>query len=243
MTLSTGPITKLGVIDSGAGGLSIIRAIQESSPGYDIHFYADHLYLPYGCKSKNFIIDRINTIIEHLQARNCEHIIVACHTASAQLATSKLEKPWHGVVQPTIEHIKTLDQNKKIGIIGTEATISSGVYSNLGKLLATPDLAGLIEQQAEQEIKREIRIIAKVLGEIDYLVLACTHYPLVLAEFQAAMPNTEIINTPELTANSLNLEPKTGTGNIFIESSQPNEMFFQFAKSILPNSFYLESVL
>lgn len=243
MKPSTGPINKLGVIDSGAGGLSIIRAINDKYPGYDIHFYADHLYLPYGCKSKNFIIDRINTIIEHLQARNCEQIIVACHTASAQLAASNLEKPWHGVVQPTINQIKTLSKNKKIGIIGTEATISSGVYSNLGKLLATPDLAGLIEQQAAQEIKQEIKIIARVLGDIDYLVLACTHYPLALAEFRAAMPNTEIINTPELTANSLNLEMKAGTGNVFIESSRPNDNFFQFANSMLTNCFYLESVL
>ncbi len=240
----TGHKNKIGIIDSGSGGLTVAKEIQRKHPTQDIHYYADHLYLPYGQKPLDFIARRVTEIAQYLLAENCTKIIFACHTASAQLATIDLGFSWSGVVIPTINGIRQLPKDSKIAIIGTTATINSGIYKNIGQQLATPKLADLIEAQNVPELKHEIAQIAETLGPIDHLILACTHYPLAIEHFACAMPNTKILNTPKLAANCLIIKPAQNLiGKVTIESSNPNDNFINIAQKLLGPINYFESVL
>lgn len=234
---------KLGIIDSGAGGLTIAQAINAEYPGFDIHYFGDHNYLPYGNKTNKFLIQRINQLAKYLHNHNCDKIILACHTVSAALHQQHLNFNWQGVAQPTINQLKTIDKSANIGIIGTQATISSGIYQEFGSQLITPNLAQFIENNNVTAIKQNITEIAQHFGQLDYIVLACTHYPLARKYFLEIMPQTKIINTPKLTALSLDLERLNRTNKIIIESSKPNDNFIKLAEQILPNCTYLESVL
>jgi len=250
MIMSTGFKNKLGIIDSGAGGITVAHAILQKWPGLAMHYFADHKHLPYGLKSEQFLVARVSTISQHLIAHGCNQIVLACHTASAVLRYKNLNCAWLGVVQPTLQALAQLPAKSKVGIIGTPATINSNVYQNIGQLeikaLATPLLADLIEQQAHELIMAEINQIAKKLGQIDYLVLACTHYPLVTSYFKSVMSGCVILNTPDLTANTLAAKLGNYQGNsetIIIESSKPNTNFLNIAESVLGKIDYLESVL
>lgn len=239
----TGYKTKLGIIDSGSGGLTIAKAISLQHPGHDIHYFGDHKYLPYGNKTETFLRARIKYIAKYLESKDCTHIILACHTASATLHKQKFDFTWSGVVTPTIEKLASIKKSSKIAIIGTAGTINSGIYRKYGQQLITPLLAQRIEQKATIDIKQNIHEIADFFGKIDYLVLACTHYPLAIEHFNNIMPNTKIINTPILTASSLQLPISNLNSEIVIESSLANNSFLESASVMLPNSVYLESVL
>lgn len=226
---------KIGIIDSGSGGLSVARAIKQTIPEINIHYFADHKHLPYGEKSRNFLKNRVETIASHLISQGCNFIVIACHSASAQLESSALSFPWLGVVQPTVNAIKLIPKHARIGVIGTNATINSGIYQNIDKniaALATPELAELIENQTLTQ-----DIVSNILNEklpgISHLVLACTHYP--LAQKLFVQPNLSIIDTPRLCAQNLKqlIGSSSGDGKITIESTATSAKFINFANQML----------
>lgn len=224
------------------GGLSVAKAINTNLPEINIHYIADHKYLPYGEKSQEFLKNRINTLANYLMHKNCEFIILACHSASAQLDNSKLNFPWLGVVRPTINAILKLPALANIGVIGTNATINSGIYQRIDRkitAIATPELAGLIEEQKLTQ-NTVNQILAEKLANISHLVLACTHYP--LAEHLFTRPGLEIINTPNLCAKTLKstIRNQQGSGQIIIESTKTNANFLAIAHKLMGNSISYE---
>ena len=202
-----------------------------------MHYFADHKYLPYGSKPSEFIISRIQEIGNYLNSCGCELIVVACHSASSVLCNHSLDFTWQGVVSPTIDYLKKLDINTKVGVIGTEATINSKVYQNLSNLnikaLATPKLAYAIEHKHQLEIEQEVRLVLSLMPDIEYLVLACTHYPFIQNEFLKISPDLKIIDTPALTYEALKSKiTPCERATITIESSQANQNFLELAKLI-----------
>ncbi len=186
---------KLGVFDSGLGGMLITAAIRKALPDIDILYLGDTLHVPYGNRSEETICHYTTRCIDYLFRQNCQLIIMACNTASAS-ALRKIQQGYlldHypdrrilGVIVPTIEY--ALDSgHEKLGLIGTHYTVRSNVYAEeLRKInpairlfqTAAPLLVPLIENGGMKWIPEILDdTLAPLLSEkIDSLLLGCTHY-------------------------------------------------------------------
>jgi glutamate racemase len=184
----------IGVFDSGIGGLTVAAAIQNLLPSENIFYLGDTARVPYGGKSRRTIERYSIEIGGLLLAERAKIIIVACNTASA-LAVPRMQEifkvPVQGVVAPGAAAAAASTKNKKVGVIGTRATIASGAYEHAITGIdpqvsvfsaACPLLVPLIEEGlfddtvTEQMLARYLEPLLAV--GIDTLVLGCTHYPL-----------------------------------------------------------------
>ena len=209
----------IGIFDSGIGGLTIANAIKKRLPNERIVYFGDTEHLPYGEKSNKAIRNYSNKIINFLIAKKCKIIIIACNSAASvienELITYKNILPIYNVIRPVVDVIAKKYQNSRVGVIGTKATIGSNIYQQkilelCGNInvpsLATPLLAPMIE---EGFIKGDIsqKIISNYLSHdklknINHLVLACTHYPLIEREISKFFNGkVNIIDSSKIVAN------------------------------------------
>lgn len=122
----------IGVFDSGVGGLTVAREIMRNIPNERIVYFGDTARVPYGSKSKNTVLRYSRQIIRFLRTQEVKAIVVACNTASAyalEEIRKELDIPIIGVVRPGARVVAEATRNGRIGVIGTEATVSSGIYS------------------------------------------------------------------------------------------------------------------
>jgi len=219
---------KIGFFDSGFGGLSIFKAVEQLLPEYDYVYLGDSARAPYGNHSHEVIYEYVIEAVEYLfSQQDCKLIILACNTASAQ-ALRKLQQQWlpkHypdrnvlGVIRPVAEEVAKYAGNKRIGIIGTRATISSKVFTKkLTNQLqkapmvieqACPLLVPMIEEgfHKRPEMKKVLKYYLRSLKQkkVDVLVNGCTHYQLVDKFIQQIMgKRVQIIDSPQIVADSL----------------------------------------
>lgn len=185
----------VGVFDSGVGGLTVAREIMRQIPNEKIVYFGDTARVPYGSKSQDTVTRYSRQIVRFLRTQDVKAIVVACNTASAY-ALDSLEKeidiPIIGVVKPGARVAAEVTRNGKIGVIGTEGTIGSQIYTDFihninpdakvtGK--ACPLFVPLVEEGLLQDPVTD-EIASRYLTElidigIDTLILGCTHYPLI----------------------------------------------------------------
>ena len=184
----------IGVFDSGVGGLTVAREIMRNLPTERIVYFGDTAREPYGNKSRESVIRFSRQIIRFLQTEQVKAMVVACHTASAYALDEirkELDVPIIGVVKPGARVAAVATRNKRVGVIGTVGTISTGIYTDyihkinpeitvLGK--ACPLLVPLVEEGWLKD-PVTVEVASRYLKElqeedIDTLVLGCTHYPL-----------------------------------------------------------------
>lgn len=187
----------IGIFDSGIGGLTVASRIIRDFPQEDIIYFGDTAHLPYGDKSEELIRHYSRRISEFLIGKECKLIVIACNTASsvayADLVNAFGDKTeFVNVVDPAVSGIAAMGDLHEIGIIGTQRTISSDIYSlRLKKVrpdmkvhsLATPLLAPMIEAGFFNN-KISSTVIETYLDDVSLkpiraLILACTHYPLI----------------------------------------------------------------
>lgn len=252
----------IGVFDSGVGGLTVAREIMRQLPNERIVYFGDTARLPYGSKSKENVIRFSRQIVRFLETQQVKAIVVACNTASAY-ALEDLEKesdiPMIGVVKPGARAALATTANKKIGVVGTEATISSGIYSRyieehdadvsvIGK--ACPLFVPLVEEGLwEDPVTDEIarRYLTELLDSgIDTLILGCTHYPMLRSTVGKIMgEGVTLVNPAYETARELKAllserglerehRPGLGTELYRFFVSDAADKFQRFANSILP---------
>jgi len=198
----------IGIFDSGIGGLTIAHSINKTLPNESIIYYGDTLHLPYGEKSIKAINNYCNKIVNFLIKKNCKAIIFACNSASSVAFTNifnKLSQDYllFNVIDPLVEHIVQKKNIKNIGVIGTNATISSNIYARKINAIktqikvhsvATPLLASLIEENNKELYSKnilELYLKNPKLNNIDALILGCTHYP-IITEHISNFYNNEI---------------------------------------------------
>jgi len=189
---------KLGIFDSGLGGLLITRAVREHLPDLDIFYYGDTLHLPYGNRSDEAIYKYTVMAMNYMFAQDCQLIVVACNTASAaclrRLQQEYLPQKWGklgrniiGVVVPMLEEAIARGY-KHLGLIGTNYTVSSNIFeAELQKIdpditleqVATPLLVPLIEHDGMPWARDVLGSYSGQmnLSKIEALILGCTHYP------------------------------------------------------------------
>jgi glutamate racemase len=251
----------IGIFDSGIGGLTIAHAIKNKLPNESLIYFGDTKHLPYGEKSEQAIKDYSLKIAEFLKKNNCKAIIIACNSASST-AYNHIKKninsiPIYNVIDPIVSFISKKYFNKKIGVIGTKATIQSSIYENkiLEKnstlsvaSLETPLLAPMIEEGFfNQEISSTIiknYLNDKKLDKIDILVLACTHYPLIQNEIISFYTKIDVIDSSEIIADYIHEE--LYKSKILNQANRPKFNFIisnfteSFSKSA--NVFFKENI-
>jgi glutamate racemase len=185
----------IGIFDSGVGGLTVVRAILEQVPGYDIVYFGDTAHTPYGTKSSEIIIGYTIKNIEFLLSQGAKVIVIACNTASSVATAEVLERfsvPIFEVITPAVEMALQISKSFSFGVIGTRTTVTSGIYKK--KIMekhpkakvysvACPLLVPLVEEgwmnkPETSSIVRKYLLPLKV-RQIDTLILGCTHYPLI----------------------------------------------------------------
>lgn len=252
----------IGVFDSGVGGLTVAREIMRQIPNERIVYFGDTARVPYGSKSKDNIIKFSRQIIRFLQTENVKAIVIACNTASA-LALDEMQQefdfPILGVVKPGAKVAVETTVNKRIGLIGTEANIRSGVYTRYIKSLddeakvfekACPLFVPLVEEGwLHDDIT--LQVASRYLEElkekdIDTLIMGCTHYPLIRSTIRKVMGDkVNLVNPAYETAIELKnlLERDNLANKCDVDSpssmyrfyvSDAEEKFKLFANSILP---------
>ena len=185
----------IGIFDSGVGGLTVVKQVEQALPQYKIIYFGDTARVPYGNKSPEIIKKYAKQDLEFLLSRGSKIVIIACHTVSAiageYLRQKYPDTPIFDVVRPGLDQAIQITRNNKIGIIGTENTVKSKAHEKYLKTInkdvkvfyqACPLLVPLAEEGwlKRQETRRIIRHYLKSLkkNKIDTLVLACNHYPL-----------------------------------------------------------------
>ncbi|MBI4457873.1 glutamate racemase [Candidatus Uhrbacteria bacterium] len=214
---------KIGIFDSGLGGLITMRGIVGRLPEYDYVYLGDTKRVPYGNRSQQTIYEFTEAAVRFLFERDCGLVIIACNTASTE-ALRRIQQEFLpkfladrrvlGIIIPTVE--TAIERgSRRLGVIGTPATVRSGVYPReLRKLrpdievlqVATPLLAPMIENGGAKWLEPILADYLKPLLEknIDTLVLGCTHYPIAKEMIRSiAGPGIQVICQDELAPGKL----------------------------------------
>ncbi len=211
----------IGVFDSGIGGLTVVKAMKQLMPNEHFLYFGDTAHMPYGDKSAEAIKHYSMEIGKFLEQKGIKALVIACNSASAS-AGKEIKKhfsksfPVVNVIDPVIEHLAHSKYNE-VGLIGTKRTVDSGIYlrklkKNAPKIKlkskATPLLAPMIEEGFfNNNISKTIihsYMSAPQLKNIQALILACTHYPLIEKEVnQFYNGKIEIINSANIVAKKV----------------------------------------
>jgi glutamate racemase len=221
----------IGVFDSGFGGLTVLKALLEVAPNAKYLYFGDTARLPYGSKSPDTVAKYACQAAQFLEREGSELLVIACNTATA-LAGNEIRQAVSvkvlGVIEPGAHEAAAASVNRKVVVIGTEATISSHAYRNaLAKYQleacekACPLLVPLVEEGwIDHAITEQVARIylaeafADGFGSADVLLLGCTHYPLLKPVLQRVIPNhVRLVDSAESTALAVRSLLKDQTQN------------------------------
>ena len=243
----------IGVFDSGLGGLTVVKEIKKVLPNEKIVYLGDTARVPYGTRSNETIINFAIEDVNYLLKKNVKCIVIACNSVSsvaADILKNKYHIPIFDVITPTCEYVGKLKNLKKVGVIGTTATVKSNAYKyNLKrynkKLLVIQNKAPLLVPLVEEgEINSNFtyQIVKKYLtvlieSNVGIVILGCTHYPVLLPIIEKVLnKNIEIIDPAKhvscllkqyLKENNLLTSIKNGTDNYYAVTDLTEEFLKQ----------------
>jgi len=221
-------IKPIGVFDSGYGGLTVLSEFLELLPEYDFYYLGDNARSPYGSRSFETVYAYTLQAVKKLFEMDCRLVILACNTASAKALRSIQQNDLPqidpnrrvlGVIRPTAETIGIYTKTNHIGILGTSGTVISNSYPlEIKKFYpeivvtqeACPMWVPIVENNehngegADYFIKKNIDALLKKNHEIDTIILACTHYPLLIDKIRKYVPgHIKIIPQGNIISESL----------------------------------------
>ncbi len=224
----TQKISPIGVFDSGYGGLTVLSEFFETLPAYDFYYLGDNARSPYGPRSFDTVYAYTLQAVKKLFDMGCHLVILACNTASAKALRSiqQIDLPGIdpskrvlGVIRPSVEAIGTYTKTNHIGILGTTGTVISNSYPLEIKKIhpkievtqeACPMWVPLVENNehnspgADYFIEKNINSLLLKNNQIDTIILACTHYPLLIKKIKKYVPeHINIVSQGQIVAQSL----------------------------------------
>lgn len=261
----------IGVFDSGYGGLTVLKEIVKKLPQYDYIYLGDNARAPYGNRSFETVYEYTLQCVKWFFDQGCSLVILACNTASAKalrtiqqndLPKIAPEKRVLGVIRPTAEIIGTFSETKSVGVLATNGTVVSESYPmETAKFFpglkvyqeACPMWVPLIENEeykshgADFFVKKNLHNIFEKGADIDVILLACTHYPLLKEKIEEYLPiGVKLLSQGEIVADSLvsylhrhpEMESRCSKSGkrIFYTTDSPTDF------DIHANSFYGEPV-
>ena len=236
---------KIGLFDSGLGGLSILKQLVKEMPNEDYLFYEDSINNPYGDKTEDELMNITSKIVDYLLNRGCKIIVIACNTATTSCMKKLREKYPNTIFVGTVPAIKVAYDNhfKNVINLSTPYTQNSKRVNELIRDFKNEDetiynisgenLANLIELDKKEEIMTLLHNLLDDYKDIsDALILGCTHYSLIKGMINEVLPNTTLLDgvigvtqevKRQLTNNNL-LSDSTGEGNIEIINSKSDDL-------------------
>ncbi len=266
----------IGVFDSGYGGLTILAELRKTLPEKDFIYLGDNARAPYGSRSFEVVYEFTLEAVRYLFSQGCELIILACNTASAKALRTIQQKilPYEypdkrvlGVIRPSTEGILKLTKSKHIGILATEGTVKSNSYQlEIHKFfpevivnqLACPIWVPLIENgkyntlAGKSFIQEDVETLMQMDPEMDAIILACTHYPILKSYIESIVPpHIQVVAQGPIVAASLKdyLEKHTwlneklsDTGSVVYLTTENETDFSKNASRILGESIEAQHV-
>jgi glutamate racemase len=211
----------IGVFDSGFGGLTVLKELVAQIPNADYLYFGDTARLPYGSKSVDTVARYAVEATRFLEAQGANLLVIACNTATAlalDQITGAAHAPVVGVVEPGAERASAASKNRRVVVIGTEATVSSHAYLKAlerrgieAREKACPLLVPLVEEGwVDHPVTEQVARIylndafGDGFGRADVLVLGCTHYPLIQPLLRRVAPaHVSIVDSAHSTARAV----------------------------------------
>lgn len=221
----------IGLFDSGLGGLTVLRRLRELLPDVDLLFFADQKHVPYGERTPEDLNELLKANLAWLERRDVEAIVMACNTSCA-IADLYGWPPTRAELFDLLDAATIALQRigaERIGVVATAATVQSGAYGRRVRNaihesevweVPAPALVPIVEagQQESERARLEVaRVCAELPGDLDAVVLGCTHYPVLERHFRAALaPNVELVDPAFVQATRLaeflQLDERRGSG-------------------------------
>ena len=244
----------IGILDSGIGGITILKEILKILPYENYLYYSDSIHNPYGEKTKEEVVEIVEKIVESFMKKNCKAIVFACNTATA-LAIDEIRRKYPDFIfvgtEPAYKVVYDCSFDKKALVMATPATINSERFDNLYHkydnqntiLLPCSNLAYLIENRKTEEVEKYLNQNLPKNEKIEVVVLGCTHYPLIKTEIQKVLGNVIFYDSSKGVANRLKKllkkedllsENKIGSINFF-DSSKSKEKEKRFIEILNKN--------
>jgi glutamate racemase len=240
----------IGVFDSGVGGLTVARAIMDMLPRESIHYVGDTKYGPYGPLPLADIRRHAMDIMEALVDDGVKLLVIACNTASSAVLRDARERfskergvPVVEVIVPAVRRAAALSHNRRVGVIGTKATVTSGAYDDA--LAAAPDIvvtsqacprfvefveAGVTSGPEVLQAAREY-LAPLIEADVDTVILGCTHYPMLAGAIGYVMgPDVTLVDSATETAIDV-YRALAANGLERTDPSQPEHRFFATGES------------
>ena len=234
---------KIGMFDSGLGGITVLKEFIKKYPYNSYIYYGDTTNVPYGDKTKQELIDISSKIINFFEREKVDIIIIACGTISS-VCLDEIKKMTnilvYDIISPAIEYLNKITK-KKIGVFATNATINSHIFKNYLKSkqvleIATKEFVPMIENH-----NLNLNIIKKYCNQVfsyDILILGCTHYPILEKELRKYLPNILIINMSFPLLNKVKLINNSDLSNeITLYFTKRDDTLVQSINSILNFSY------
>ena len=218
----------IGVFDSGYGGLTVLKSIRSLLPEYDYIYLGDNARAPYGTKDFDTVLQYTLEAVKNLLDLGCPLIILACNTASAKalrniqqnyIANVCPDKRVLGVIRPTAEIVGGLTKTGHIAVLATPGTVKSGSYEmEIRKFcrdgvitsMACPTWVPIVEsgkwdsEEADADVKDRMERLFEMDGDIDTIILGCTHYPFLINKIRKYCgEGVKIVSQGEYVARSL----------------------------------------
>lgn len=232
---------KIGIFDSGVGGLTVLKSLSDKYKCIDYIYIGDNKYCPYGDKTKEELLNYAKRIVNYFIEKGISIIVIACNTSCSQ-TLDELKQIYKnitfiGVIDSTIDIFLKSKKNNVL-VIGTSATINSNIYESKIKEknnnikvtnLATPKLVPLIENM--EMTKEALNEYLNPYNDIDSIILACTHYKLIEKEIDK---NIKVINSSDSIVNTIkNYIIESTTGSIKIYTTGNINKFNKICKMIM----------
>jgi glutamate racemase len=212
---------RIGIFDSGIGGLTVFDAIRRRMPTHDLLYLGDTARIPYGTRSPLTVQRYSFRVASWLYDQGVDALVIACNTATTHAldglaeAGDRVGLPVFGVIEPGVEAALAASRGGGVGVIGTPGTITGAAYQNALRRrrsglpvygVACPLFVSLVE---EGWLRGEVpRLVAEAYlghlrGKIDTLILGCTHYPLLRDVIGEVLPGVSLVDSAESTARAL----------------------------------------
>lgn len=243
----------IGILDSGVGGLTVVRELQKLLPQEDLIYFGDNLNCPYGNKDTLEIVELTEKIFDYMGTKKVKLVVVACNTMTTilDILPGKFDYEIVGIINPVAQEIHKLGI-QEVGLIATKFTVNSNAYGRIFKqtlgeidivsegsttLAKLIDVGELDSNEIEIEVKRLVDAV-KCKSNTEYIILGCTHYPIVNDKFVNYAPNINFINPSSIQA--LKVQEYLTDNNLKSENSIGKLTIFTSGDTVVYNSLSLK---
>ncbi len=244
---------RIGVFDSGIGGLTVLRELKARLGGHDLLYLGDTARIPYGTRSPQTVISYSLRVASYLVEQGIDALVIACNTATThalpdlEAACEPLGIPVFGVVHPGVQAALQVHEEGQLALLGTEGTVLGGAYHRAlaeaapdQELIAVPCPLfvplveeGWLEGVVPTEVAR--RYLEPLQGRVDTAILGCTHYPLLREVIASVLPGVHLVDSARATAEAVleALGPGEGTGSLRFMVTDGPERFADVGERFL----------